>query len=131
MVLALVIEIFSSCFSENDYEIELKHYVLIKWICFCRCQTVFCSFLEVTGLCIFTMGTLSYTVKINGNVSIAVMNCVGIVPIFWQIWKICRRTEQQRARHQGKSALLFLVCGLVQISGFVIVIILTKVSFYC
>lgn len=83
---------------------------------------VICSILEVVGLCIFTMITLSHYVKIYGNESIAVMNCVSMIPTLWQIWKL-RRQQTSIWSRVG-----FFICGLVQVAGLVVIIILDKAS---
>jgi thiol:disulfide interchange protein len=55
---------------------------------------------------------------------IAVMTCVSMVSILWQILKSRRRDEQNTARRKFLSA----VYGILQLAGFVVAIVVGDVS---
>ena len=81
------------------------------------------SIFEVVGLSFFTMVAMT-SEGISVSELIAVMMCVSMVPIMWQSLKT-NQTEQLNTRTR-KCVSFF--CGLVQLAGFAIVIILADVQ---
>ncbi|XP_046857125.1 uncharacterized protein LOC124450504 isoform X2 [Xenia sp. Carnegie-2017] len=89
------------------------------------CMSIFfcvlASVAEVVGLSFFVMLVLPMK-EVSGVDSIAIMNCVGMLSIFRQIFKSYHREEQNTAARK----LLSFICALTQLAGFVVIIVLNK-----
>ena len=72
------------------------------------------------GLSFFTMVALTYD-KYSASELIAVMTCVSMVSILWQILKSNKKDERNTAARKFWS----FVCGFLQLAGFVVVIAVT------
>lgn len=76
----------------------------------------------MVGLSFFVMLVLPMK-EVSGGDSIAIMNCVGMLSIFRQIFKSYQREEQNTAARK----LLSFICALTQLAGFVVIIVLNEV----
>ena len=85
-------------------------------------QCVISSIFEVVGLSFFTM--VAMTSEISAGELIAVMMCVSMVSIMWQMLKTNQREELNNATRKFVS----FACGFVQLAGFVVVIAWADVS---
>ena len=72
------------------------------------------------GLSFFTLVALTYD-KYSASELIAVMTCVSMVSILWQILKSNKKDERNTAARKFLS----FVCGFLQLAGFVVVIAMT------